>query len=184
MSWERECLQLAVHLSTRRLDSMGWRGDAIAMQALFSKGVRAQAFAHHLGQRNGVAEAGILARFRSEVNHDRCPSEVGEALRHCEKQFQQWNVERAELDTEFQLTPFEQFTVGAAGRVPEDLRVPRWQAHASLELARWVAEQEMAKLMDARHRVAIRQLLTQPLPYGRPDDEPMFPKDDERGGDL
>jgi hypothetical protein len=99
------------------------------------------------------------------------PNDVGEALEECQKPFHLWNVERTEIDAEeqeFRLEPLSKFQVGDAAQLDP---LPVFTPAATLDLCRQVEEQKIAKFIAERERIHFRQLLREPLPFGRPDDE-------------
>lgn len=121
-------------------------------------------------------EATIAGRSRSaEPDDARCPNALKTGMRACQKPFHLWNVERQEMGDPPAPERVEALVVGRAAGVPEELRPPRSIEKATPALVDWVLGQQLRREMDRRDLQARRQLLVDPLPFGKPD-EPAEPE--------
>ncbi|MCO5167045.1 MAG: hypothetical protein M9894_11840 [Planctomycetes bacterium] len=106
------------------------------------------------------------------LDPDAIPEAVTKGLRRNQKPFHLWNVERIEEDEPLAFERQQPLRLGAAARLPDELRVPRRIEKATRALKAWLDDQEFHATVAKMDRQRFRRLLREPLPYGRKDDEP------------
>ncbi len=100
------------------------------------------------------------------------PARVGRALKHCQKPFQLWNVNRIEQTYDFELKPGPELKVGGAASLPEELRPPRQLEKATAALMAWIDDQAFEAMIAKGNRERARRVWREPLPFGKPDPRP------------
>lgn len=121
-------------------------------------------------------ETTIAGRPRSaDPDDDRCPNKLKTGMRACQKPFHLWNVERQEMTDPPAPDRLDPFVVGRGAALPDEQRPPRTIEKATRQLVDWALGQQLRREMDRRDLLARKQLLVDPLPFGKPDepDEPQ-----------
>lgn len=112
------------------------------------------------------------AGARAKVGEASIPEAVTGGLKHNQKPFHLWNVERAVHDPPAAFEPQPAVRLGTAAVLPEELRVPRRLKKATHVLEECVDSASMRDDMAKLDRLQFLQLLRRPLPFGRPEDPP------------
>ncbi|MGE0711486.1 MAG: hypothetical protein AB7N76_24505 [Planctomycetota bacterium] len=169
MSWDSPTLRsFAERLVRRRLDVGEVGAGALAHP---SAGARSAEFVEQVLRDR--ARAGAEARFAWNVlGRDEVPRHVLEQMNRVQKPFQLWNVQRVEVKGAFELVPQEPFRVGGAAAPSGEEGMPRALPTSTAALRGLREEQEMEEMRARMNRQRFRQLLRDPLPYGKRDDEP------------
>ena len=136
-----------------------------------SRGERALAFCERLARAS--AKEGVQRRFEwSQLEREQIPSKVRKGMNEAQKPFHLWNVERIDESGPYRMVPGPRYVVGEATQDLAPRGMPKGVETSTRALRAWLEGQEMEELRQRMNERRFRELLRQPLPYGRSEDEP------------
>ncbi|HBP21673.1 MAG TPA: hypothetical protein DEA08_28295, partial [Planctomycetes bacterium] len=170
--WETPALRAFAGRLVQRRSRTGAVGERAHQHP--SWGERALAFCRRLVEAS--AGEGVERRFEWELmDREQVPAKVRKGMNEAQKPFHLWNVERIEETGQYQLVPGPRYVVGEATKDLAPRGMPQGVETATRALRAWLDAQELEDLRVRMNERRFRELLRQPLPYGRGDEDDEQP---------